>query len=113
MSGPDKYLRCYQRNSNVRGPHSQTGKCNAIDGWDVISVHMPRGAHRAVCEKWAILDPFILLVTPVTTVFPHTVLLRFLLSPNTQISSNKFKQTMFHTENARLLPESAAFALWT
>ena len=49
-------------------------------------------------------------VTAVTTVFPNTGLLRFLLSPRTQIV---LKETMFHTENARTLSASAVFfALW-
>ena len=30
-----------------------------------------------------------------------------------QKSENEFNQPMFHTENARLLSESAVFALWT
>ena len=72
------------------------------------------GAHRALCpalcETWAIFDPFSPM-TAVTTVFPYTRLLRFLLGPETQIMTcNKI---MFYTENARLLWESAGFALWT
>ena len=52
----------------------------------------PLGAHRALCKTWAILDPFSLMakVTAVTTVFPDTQLLRFLLSLKTQtMSQNK------------------------
>ena len=47
--------------------------------------------------------------TNVTTVFPDTGLLRFSLSPK----DYELKQTMFHTENSRLLSESAVFALCT
>ena len=44
---------------------------------------------HALCEKWAILDPFSPMahVAAVTTVFPCTGLLRFLRSPKTQIMS--------------------------
>ena len=48
------------------------------------------GAHRALClRRGKILDPFSLMakVTAVSTVFPYTGLLRFLLSPKTQITS--------------------------
>ena len=43
----------------------------------------------ALCDKWAIFDPFppTAKVTAVATVFPYTGLLRFLLSPKTQIMS--------------------------
>ena len=35
------------------------------------SAALPKGAHRALCEKWAILDPFspIAKVTAATTVY--------------------------------------------
>ena len=41
------------------------------------------GAHRALCKKYAILDPFppMVRVTAVTTAVPYIGLLRFLLSP--------------------------------
>ena len=48
-------------------------------------------------------------MTAVTTVFPDTGLPRF----PSENSDNELKQTMFHTGNARLLSESAGFALWT
>ena len=47
-------------------------------------------------------------VTAVTTVFPYTGLLRFLLSPKAQVLS--YKQTIFPTENARWLSKSAVIA---
>ena len=45
------------------------------------------GAHRALSEKWAILDffPPMAPATAGTPVFPCAGLLRFLLSPNTQV----------------------------
>ena len=51
-----------------------------------------KGAHRAVhalCEKEAILGPIFLMakVTAATTMFPYTELVRFFLSPKTQIMS--------------------------
>ena len=58
-------------------------------------------------RRQAILDPFVpaAKVTAITTVFPYTGLLRFLLSPKAQI--------MFHTENAGVLSKSAVFTLRT
>ena len=50
-------------------------------------------------------------VTAVTAVSPDTVLPIFLLSPKN--SDNEWNQIMILTENATLLSESAAFALWT
>ena len=63
----------------------------------------------ALCEKWAILDPFppMAKVTAATTVFPYAGLLRFLLSPKTQIKS------CFTLKMPGLLSKSAAFALRT
>ena len=51
------------------------------------AVHV--GAHRALCEQWAIVDLFSLTakVTAVTAVFPCTGQSRFLLSPKTQITN--------------------------
>ena len=65
-----------------------------------------KGAHRALCEKWAIFEPFppMAKVTVVTAVFPDTGLPISLLSPKTQI------KLCFH-ENARLLSKSAIFAM--
>ena len=62
----------------------------------------------ALREKKAIWGPFPTLakVTAVTTVFPDTGLLKSLLSQKAQI-----KITTFCTEDARLLLESADFAL--
>ena len=47
---------------------------------------------RALCEKEGILDPFSMMakVTAVTTAFPDTGLLRFLLSPKTQIKIKRY-----------------------
>ena len=47
------------------------------------------GVHCALCEKWAIFDPFppMAKVTAVATVIPYTGLLRFFFSPKTQIMS--------------------------
>ena len=58
------------------------------------------GVHRALCEKWAILNPFFPMaeMTAVTTVFPDTGLLRFLLRPKTQTTS--YNKTIFPTKNA-------------
>ena len=50
-------------------------------------------------------------VTAVTTVFPYTGLPQ--ISTQSKNSDNESKQTMFHTENVRLLSESAVFAPWT
>ena len=45
------------------------------------------GARRALCEMWAIFDPFppTAKLAAVTTVFPYKGLPRFLLSPKTQL----------------------------
>ena len=62
----------------------------------------------------AILDPFppMAKVTAVTTVFPYTGLLRFLLRSENRKSDEALKQIVFRTENARMLSESAVFAPW-
>ena len=49
----------------------------------------------------------------VTTVSPYTGLLRFLVYTQSKNSDDELKQTMFHMENARLLSESAVFAMCT
>ena len=65
--------------------------CGAVPWWPGRLPLAPSGgapcAVRAPCEKLAILDrfPSMAKVTAVTTVFPYTGLLRFLLSPKTQI----------------------------
>ena len=71
------------------------------------------GAPRAVpalCQKQAILDPLSRManLTAVTTVSPYAGLLRFLLSPKTQITT----QIIFPLQKL-LLSKSAVFALWT
>ena len=60
-------------------------------------------AARMLCKKQANVDPFSPLakVTAVTTVFPDTGLPQ--IPPQSTNSSNEFKQTMFHTSNARML----------
>ena len=49
-------------------------------------------------------------VTAVTTAVRYTGLPQIPTQSNS--SDNELKQTVFHTENARLLSESAVSALW-
>ena len=62
------------------------------------------GAYRALCDRWAVLVPLPLLakVTAATTVFPDTGLPQ--IPTQSKNSDNELKQTMFHTENAKMLP---------
>ena len=65
-----------------------------------------------LCDKWAILDPFSLMAkgTAVTTVFPGTGLLGFLLSPKN--SDNEFRQKRFHTRTASGVKKKRAPVRW-
>ena len=70
------------------------------------------GVRRGLCPHCAKVGYFESLspmapVTAVTTVFPYADFY------SVQNSDNELEQTMFRTENARLLSKSAAFALWT
>ena len=73
-------------------------------------------AVRALCKKQATLDSFppLAYVTAVTTMIPYTGLLRFLLSPKTQIMSYKqLRPTLKMTDgclNLLLLPCPADIA---
>ena len=59
------------------------------------------------------MDPFspMAKVTAVATLFPYTGLLRFLLSPKTQVMSDN--KLYFPQKATRLLSKSAVLALWT
>ena len=74
-------------------------------------MHCARTVH-VLCEKWALLDVFppMAKVTAVTTVFPRRTAQILTQSKN---SDNESTQTLFHTENAKSLSESAVFATWT
>ena len=73
---------------------------------------------HALCEKQAILGPFppTANLTAVTTVFPCTGVLRFLLSPKTQMmSQNKLYFTLQMPDcclKLRLLPSGRSSARW-